>query len=354
MIDFRYHLVSLISVFLALAVGIILGAGPLQNAIGDQLTDQVEALRDERTALRDSLAETEAELSDQNAFALAAGAELVDGSLDGVAVAVVDADAVPDTLEIEVVNQLEAAGARVVAQTSLTPAWSSLEDEVLRGTVADGQRSQLGDLVPQDATTSEVLGTVLGLSLTEADAQGSGARAERAVELYQLLASVGLLESRFAPSAPADAVLLLAPGGEDAAATASPDDEAPAEDVDMVSTVSALEEIAGTTVVAGPTLLEGDLVADVRGDEQVAESVSTVSGIEQEILRMDVPLALAAQHAGQVGHYGFEEGATPVPPAVDLSAGDDTSDGADDSGDDSGTDGSGAQDATGDETEESS
>ena len=31
MIDFRYHLVSLISVFLALAVGIALGAGPLKE-----------------------------------------------------------------------------------------------------------------------------------------------------------------------------------------------------------------------------------------------------------------------------------------------------------------------------------
>ena len=36
MIDFRYHLVSLISVFLALAVGIVLGAGPLREHPGDQ------------------------------------------------------------------------------------------------------------------------------------------------------------------------------------------------------------------------------------------------------------------------------------------------------------------------------
>ena len=35
MIDFRYHLVSLVSVFLALAVGIVLGAGPLKDTIGD-------------------------------------------------------------------------------------------------------------------------------------------------------------------------------------------------------------------------------------------------------------------------------------------------------------------------------
>ena len=40
MIDFRYHVVSLISVFLALAVGIALGAGPLKETIGDTLTGQ--------------------------------------------------------------------------------------------------------------------------------------------------------------------------------------------------------------------------------------------------------------------------------------------------------------------------
>ena len=37
MIDFRYHLVSIISIFMALAVGIVLGAGPLQGQIGDTL-----------------------------------------------------------------------------------------------------------------------------------------------------------------------------------------------------------------------------------------------------------------------------------------------------------------------------
>ena len=40
MIDFRYHLVSLISVFLALAVGIVLGAGPLRENLGDQLAGE--------------------------------------------------------------------------------------------------------------------------------------------------------------------------------------------------------------------------------------------------------------------------------------------------------------------------
>ena len=54
-IDFRYHIVSLISVFLALAVGIALGAGPLKETIGDTLTGQVDALRAEKDELRTEL-----------------------------------------------------------------------------------------------------------------------------------------------------------------------------------------------------------------------------------------------------------------------------------------------------------
>ena len=55
MIDFRYHLVSLISVFLALAVGIVLGAGIVQGPIGSSLQSQVDALRTDRDTLRTEL-----------------------------------------------------------------------------------------------------------------------------------------------------------------------------------------------------------------------------------------------------------------------------------------------------------
>jgi hypothetical protein len=317
-IDFRYHLVSLISVFLALAVGIILGAGPLQNAIGDQLTDQVEALRAERIELREQLSETESELANQNAYALAAGAELVEGSLDEVTVAVVDVEGVSDAVEADIVNQLEAAGARIVAQASLTDAWTSAEDAVLRGTVADGQREQLEDMVQDDDSTSAVLGAALGLALTEPDPQASTVRSDRSAELYELMSRVGLVESRFEPSGPADAVLLLDGSLVEDPATAGTEEAEVPEDVDIVAVVSALQETAQDVVVAGPTATEGELVADVRADEDVAAQVSTVSGTERAVMRLNVPLALAAQLGGEVGHYGFEDDAAVVPPAVEL------------------------------------
>ena len=92
MIDFRYHLVSLISVFLALAVGIVLGAGPLRENLGDQLAGQVEQLRTEQEQLR-SDAESLSTKHDQLAtFVADLGPELVEGTLEGKQIAVLTDD----------------------------------------------------------------------------------------------------------------------------------------------------------------------------------------------------------------------------------------------------------------------
>jgi len=55
MINFRYHLVSLVSVFVALAVGIVLGAGPLSGPIESTFEDQISQLRQDKDALREEL-----------------------------------------------------------------------------------------------------------------------------------------------------------------------------------------------------------------------------------------------------------------------------------------------------------
>ena len=53
MIDFRYHLVSIIAVFFALAAGIVLGAGTFDEAADQALTSQVSDLRDRNQDLQD-------------------------------------------------------------------------------------------------------------------------------------------------------------------------------------------------------------------------------------------------------------------------------------------------------------
>ena len=50
MIDFRYHLVSIISVFLALAVGIVVGTTALNGVIVDDLRQRVDGLAADKRA----------------------------------------------------------------------------------------------------------------------------------------------------------------------------------------------------------------------------------------------------------------------------------------------------------------
>jgi len=98
-IDFRYHIVSLISVFLALAVGIILGAGPLKESIGDTLTGQVDVLHSEKDALRTELDQTKATLTSTDAFIAGAAPALLDGVLPGWRIGVIQLGPVDDEVQ---------------------------------------------------------------------------------------------------------------------------------------------------------------------------------------------------------------------------------------------------------------
>jgi hypothetical protein len=322
-IDFRYHIVSLISVFLALAVGIILGAGPLQGAIGEQLTGQVEQLRVERNELRDELDRANVDVDNMARYIEAAGPQLVADSLPQRRVAVVDLDGGAEERDEEVFAQLDTAGASVVAHVRLTDSWTSEGDESARATVADGLGDKIGE-VPEDATADQRLARALALSLTGASDQDPEARSPEAVELESLLERFALVDVVEEQMAPADVVLLLAgPGPEQSPQQdgETGEEEAPSTYVvDIEASVAvAAQDVAQAALVAGPTTVPGDLVSTIRGTEGLAAAVSTVSGIETEPGRIDVPLALAARLVDQVGHYGFEENATAVlPPAVEL------------------------------------
>jgi hypothetical protein len=323
-IDFRYHLVSLISVFLALAVGIILGAGPLQGALGDQLTEQVDALRTERNSLREELGEAQVMAQDQRRFIESSGDQLVAGSLAGMNVAVVEVDDVSDANRQAVLDELEAADGTVVAQERLTASWTSADELTMRETVADGLREKLPagaveGTIDDESGPAELLAASLTVALTDAAPAESGTFSDAALEQQHLLEQVGLVEQVAEPNEPADAILLLSGGGT------ADDEEAETQDADPEQTgmgaLAALAgtsaEIAGTSVVAGPTTQDGDLVAAVRADDELAELVSTVSGVEQTTGQIVVPLAIAAQDAGAVDQYGFEEGASVLPPVVE-------------------------------------
>jgi hypothetical protein len=315
-IDFRYHLVSLISVFLALSVGIILGAGPLQGAIGETLTEQVDALRAERTELRTELDATQTALDGDERYIEAVGTRLVTGSLEGNRVAVVQLGEVSEEMQDGVLNQLDRSGATVVSDSVLTDAWSDPADESSRETVAEGLRVNLGAAAPEGEDASAVLGAALAVALTGND--GGTDRSSQATDLEAQLERFGFVESGDEQTQAAQAlVLLVGPAGQvQETADGATEEAEPATDI-WTSVARAAQEVSGAAVLAGPTDEPGDAVQAVRDDEEIAAEVTTVSGLDRLVGRINVPLAVAARLSGAVGQYGLEDDATAVlpPPA---------------------------------------
>ena len=74
MINFRYHVVSLTAVFLALAIGLVVGTAALNGPVADSLEDQVDALSKDNSNLRDQVNQYRDEVNREEDFATEVGA----------------------------------------------------------------------------------------------------------------------------------------------------------------------------------------------------------------------------------------------------------------------------------------
>ncbi|RMI03623.1 copper transporter [Cellulomonas triticagri] len=323
MIDFRYHLVSLISVFLALAVGIVLGAGPLRETIGDTLTGQVDQLRSERDELRNQLDAAAADQAAADAFVDAAGTDLVDGTLTDRRVAVVALGEVDADALTAVEGRLSDAGAQVSARVTLTEAWSSTDLRSFRQALVGNIVSYLDPAPAADATVDTSVAEALVQGLTGADPAQPDALSGDAATLLELLTSGDspLVTLGEEVTAPADAVVLVTPGiAAEAVATEDPADTEEAEAV-LASQV-ALARVAqtrseGAVVVDGP-VVQGSLVSTILADGSAADALTTVSGADGVSGQVSVPLALNATIGGTTGHYGYGDDLTVLPATTVL------------------------------------
>ena len=320
MIDFRYHIVSLISVFLALAVGIALGAGPLKETIGETLTGQVEALRAEKEDLRTQLDDTEGDLAAADAFVSASGERLLAGSLTDRRVALVLLGDVPEEEVTALSERFAQAGAGISATVTVNDTWTDPSLATYRRTLAGTLMSYLDQPPAADAGAEVELAEALVSGLVGADSASPDTLSENAASLLDVLAEGDRALVTFAEDVtrPADAVVLVAgtpAQAGDASPTAAP--QATTDDAQL-ALAGAAERLSEGTVVAGDTRSGGGVVAAVRGDDELTGTVTTVADATTVTGQVVVPLALAADIGGRPGHYGYGDGLTALPPAVQL------------------------------------
>lgn len=304
MVDFRYHLVSIIAVFLALAVGIVLGTTTLNGVVLDNLNGQVVGLRTDKQALRTQLRQTQDQMTAENAFVKSALPILVAGRLTGEGVAVLSAPGTPGSLRDGVVAAVRAAGATVTAQIQLAPQLLDPKEESALTALVTG----LG--IPGPATISGTGSAEAVATLASVLVSRSGDRSRPAPPTARVLAAfqhAGMLTMNGSASDGNLALVLSGPASSPNSGITNPSAAT------LLLLATALDSGGDGAVIGGPlagTTSDGALAA-ARNSAEVRSKVSTVDSVDSAMGQVETVLALASQLRGTTVAWGAGPGTTP-------------------------------------------
>jgi Copper transport outer membrane protein, MctB len=301
LIDFRYHVVSIVAVFLAGAIGLVLGTTTINGVVLRDLNNRVNQLTNDKSALRGQLSDTQSRLARDDAFAAAAEKPLLANRLVGDRVVIVEAPGASDALTGRLASAIVDAGGSVPTEIKLN-----------RNYLDPSQAARLGSVIstvapasvtfPEGTTASQRAAYLLALLLMGQRTNGP----TNSVALEQLISamqSARLLKVRGSAVRPGDLALVVS--GPGSAPGSKPSPSASSGLDALVDLVAELDSDGQGTVVAGPSeaTRPGAVLAAVRGSD-TADSVSTVDSAETSRGRVAMIFALVAQRQGEAGAYG--------------------------------------------------
>jgi hypothetical protein len=308
-IDFRYHLVSLIAVFLAVALGIVIGTTALNEPILADIKNQVSALEKDKRSLEDRTQQLQSQVDSTDAFADAVGPALVHGALAGhsVLLVVTNQDVPTDTVD-QLTALIGNAGGTVSGTVSLQPEYSDPSTAASLKNYVTGSGRPAGVQLPPVDDAGKLVGSLLAQVLMIRPAGPAPDRAAISSVLAGLSA-LNVLTAQGDSVGPADYAVVLTAGtftGSDAA-----DRNATVADL-----VTALDSAGSGAIVAGDAGSAGDtgLVGVIRGDPTMSAAISTVDNAGTAAGRISTVLALVGEGDGTSGKYGTGEDTQPVPP----------------------------------------
>jgi len=308
-IDFRYHLVSLIAVFLAVALGIVIGTTALNEPILADIKNQVSALETDKRSLEDRTQSLQAQLDTSDAFDEAVAPALVDGALAGksVLLVVTNEGVAPETID-QLTSLIGDAGGTVSGTLTLKPEYSDPSSAAGLQSYVTGSGLPAGVELPPVDDAGQLVGSLLAqvLMIPPDGTTPSGADVS---SVMAGLSALDVLTPEGDAIAPADYVVVLTAGafsGEDAAERNGT----------VAELVSALDAAGSGAVVAGDaeSTAENGLVGVIRADPTLSAAVSTVDNAAAAAGRISTVLALGREAEGTSGKYGTGEDTQPVPP----------------------------------------
>lgn len=316
MVDFRYHLVSILAVFMALAVGIVLGTTTIDDAVVADLRGRVDGLTKSEREHRAENDQLSKQVKAGGDFAREVLPVVLAGQLTDQRVVLVTAPGGQKTVREALAKVIVSAGGTVAGRVQIQDklADSAAEQEI-DDLVSDP------DILPADLDlpagsavqrAAAVLATVL--ATTESPPSGGGGESSptkptpgpQATTVLSAFKEAGLVRVEGAAPAEVNMFIVVAP-----TPSAAP---SPAEDAKVRATtevVAALATRARAVVVAAPQggAESNSVLSSIRRDPALAFDVSTVDSADTTVGQIAAVLALVERARGQSGHYGTGPGA---------------------------------------------
>jgi hypothetical protein len=322
-IDFRYHLVSIVAVFLALAIGIVLGSTELQG-------NTIDVLRTSQNSLKNQLDQSNAErglaqqqVATNQTFLATAEARLVAGELPGDRVVLVTEPGAPSSVISGITHAATLAGATVTGQVSIQPKFNDLSGATqsslsqLNSTLASTDGTTLATPSNEQTIYQQQAAQLIGTAILATSTAGetTGLSTADATTLLGAYAQAGYITITPAVTDRATLAVIVTP------------DTAPADGQNDPATqvlLAMAQEFAGesaATVVAGSTAGSspaGSAISVLRASS-VASLVSTVDNADSIMGQVSTIWALADQlGGGKPNSYGISgaSAVSPVPSTV--------------------------------------
>jgi hypothetical protein len=333
-IDFRYHLVSIIAVFLALAVGLLVGVTALSGPAESLLQRELNRVSKINSSLHKDNNNLNRQLNVDKAFAQASSQRLLGGLLTGQNVVLVTAPGPDGTVVNGITAALKQAGATVTGQVNLNLSFldTSASTESALNALASQWAPAAGVTLPSQSSNPAVSGQQAAAAVIAAAVigkDGTGLAPSVSKEILSPFLQHGYLGLSVIPggaAVPSQATMavLVIPNGPPPSAI-NPADEA------LVAFAQELHMAGRGTVMAGGL----NAVGPGSAISAAAGEVSTVDNADSPTGQIYVVQALVFASEGKPATaYGFSSGnapspaPTPSPPATGSpSAGQTTSSG---------------------------
>jgi hypothetical protein len=300
-INFRYHVVSLTAVFLALAIGLVVGTAALNGPVADTLKSQVDALSKDNSNYRDQANQYREQLNRTQEFASELAPTVLANKLAGRKVLVIGLPGSQDYVD-QVKSMLTLAGATITAKVTVQDKFFDPNNntELLDLAMEGSQPSIPASGLPVNSDGVETSSALLALALLQHSGEVSAGDLTAVLTAYT---EPGYIAVDKNPVGGAEGTVIVS--------GLPPTDKDTAKKAQSAVTLATQFAKDKPEVVSGNGVGDGNLVSEIRKDPTLVKTISTVDNGSTAQGQVTTAMAVIERMTqSKVGQYGISAGST--------------------------------------------